>query len=140
MSKVSANKKEDSFLKKVVSAIGGDKLVLMGAIVLVFLLFTSINRNFFSLQNMINLLVAASLVGTVAVGHTYLIIAGQNDLSPGSLAAFSGVMAALLMSWGVPFLLAIVITLAAGAAVGIFNAWMVNKIKLEAFIVSFLIV
>ena len=39
---------------------------------------------------MINILIAASLVGMVAVGHTYLIIAGQNDLSPGSLAAFFG--------------------------------------------------
>ena len=42
-------------------------------------------------------------VGLVAIGHTYLIIAGQNDLSPGSVAAFSGVLAALLVSWGLNF-------------------------------------
>lgn len=128
--------KKESGLKKVVSAIGGDKLVLMGAIIVVFVLFTSLNSNFMSWQNIANLLVAASLVGVVAVGHTYLIIAGQNDLSPGSLAAFSGVLVTLLLAKDVPMLIAIIITLFGGAVVGVFNAWMVNKIKLEAFIAT----
>lgn len=128
--------KKESLWKRVTTAIGGDKLVLMAAIVIVFVIFTSINKNFFTWANIVNLLVAASLVGIVAIGHTYLIIAGQNDLSPGSLAALSGVLAALLVSWGVPLIAAIIITLIVGAGVGLFNAWMVNKIKLEAFIAT----
>lgn len=116
--------------------IGGDKLVLMAAIAVVFILFTSLNKNFLTVTNIINLLVAASLVGLVAIGHTYLIIAGQNDLSPGSLAALAGVVAALLVGKGLNFGLAIIITLAVSAAVGVFNAWMVNKIQLEAFIAT----
>lgn len=127
------NKKEKN---KLLQIIGGDKLILIAAIVVVFVLFTCLNKNFLSWTNMVNLLVAASLVGMVAVGHTYLIIAGQNDLSPGSLAAFCGTLAALLLSKGLPFGFAIVITLGAGVAVGLFNAWMVNKIKLEAFIAT----
>ena len=107
------NKKEH----KLLNLIGGDKLILLGAIVVVFALFTCLNRNFLTWQNMVNLLVAASLVGIVAVGHTYLIIAGQNDLSPGSLAAFSGTLAALLLSFGMPAGVSIVITLLAGVAV-----------------------
>lgn len=128
--------KKESLWKRVTTAIGGDKLVLMAAIVIVFVIFTSLNKNFFTWANIVNLLVAASLVGIVAIGHTYLIIAGQNDLSPGSLAALSGVLAALLVSWGVPLIAAIIITLIVGAGVGLFNAWMVNKIKLEAFIAT----
>ena len=58
--------------------IDGDKLVLIAAIIVVFALFTCLNKNFLSVTNMINILIAASLVGMVAVGHTYLIIAGQN--------------------------------------------------------------
>ena len=123
-------------LKSVVSFIGGDILVLLGAIIAVFVLFTTLNPNFLSQQNIINLLIASSLVGMVAVGHTFLIIAGQNDLSPGSLAAFSGVLVALLMSYGVPMIPAIVVTLLAAVVVGLFNSWMVNKIKLEAFIAT----
>lgn len=116
--------------------IGGDKLILLGAIVIVFVLFTALNKNFLTWTNIVNLLVAASLVGLVAVGHTYLIIAMQNDLSPGSLAAFSGTLAALLLSKDLPVVVAILIVLAAGVLVGLFNAFMVNKIKLEAFIAT----
>lgn len=136
MKKTETVEKKESMLKRIVSFIGGDKLVLMGALVAVFVLFTSLNSNFMTWQNISNLLVAASLVGVVAVGHTYLIIAGQNDLSPGSLAAFSGVMVTLLLTKDVPMMIAIILTLCAGALVGVFNAWMVNKIKLEAFIAT----
>ncbi|MFQ9702693.1 MAG: hypothetical protein ACLR0U_11465 [Enterocloster clostridioformis] len=86
--------------------------MLLAAIAVVFTLFTILNKNFFSVTNMINILIAASLVGLVAIGHTYLIIAGQNDLSPGSLAAFSGVMAALLVGKGFSFGLAVLLTIA----------------------------
>lgn len=116
--------------------ISGDKIVLMAAIVAVFALFTALNKNFLSATNFINILIAASLVGLVAIGHTYLIIAGQNDLSPGSLAAFSGVVAALLVSKGVPFGAAVILTVIGGIAVGCLNAFMVNKIHLEAFIAT----
>ena len=116
--------------------ISGDKLVLLCAIIAVFILFTALNKNFLSFQNIVNILVAASLVGMVAIGHTYLIIAGQNDLSPGSLAAFSGTMAALLVSLGVPFFAAVLITIVFAILIGLFNAFMVNKIHLEAFIAT----
>lgn len=116
--------------------ISGDKLILLIAILVVVALFTALNKNYMSWTNMVNILVAASLVGLVSIGHTYLIIAGQNDLSPGSVAAFSGVLAALLSSLGLNFYLSLSITIIAGAAIGAFNAWMVNGIKLEAFIAT----
>lgn len=100
--------------------ISGDKLVLLAAIVVVFGLFTALNKNFFSLTNVINILIATSLVGLVAIGHTYLIIAGQNDLSPGSVAAFSGVVAALLISKGVPFGVTVLLTICGGILGGVF--------------------
>ena len=122
--------------KRITSVIGGDKIVLIVAIAAVFALFTFLNKNFMTVQNMVNLLVASSLVGMVAIGHTYLIIAKQNDLSPGSLAAFCGVFAAILLNKGFPIPVAMVITLGAGALVGLFNSWMVNQIRIEAFIAT----
>lgn len=121
---------------KILRMIGGDKLVLMIATILIFLLFNTLNPNFLSMTNMINILVAASLVGLVAIGHTYLIIANQNDLSSGSLAALSGVVAAMLVLRGVPLIPAFILTILVAVGVGLFNAWMVNKIKLEAFIAT----
>lgn len=136
MSNLENNTENKSILKQAVDFIGSDKLILIFANIVVFIVFTCLNKNFMTWQNMKNLLVAASLVGMVAVGHTYLIIAGQNDLSPGSLAAFAGTFTALLLSWGLPLPAAILVTLAAGVVVGFFNSWMVNKIKLEAFIAT----
>ena len=120
-------------LKKIFS---GDKLVLMAAIVVVFAVFTSLNKNFLTWTNIVNLMVAASLVGMVAIGHTYLIIAGQNDLSPGALAALAGVVVAILIGKGLNLWLSIILTLLVCVVVGLFNAWMVNRIKLEAFIAT----
>ncbi len=122
--------------RKITSIIGGDKIVLLIAIAAVFVLFTTLNKNFMTMQNMVNLLVASSLVGMVAIGHTYLIIGLQNDLSPGSLAAFCGVLVSILLNKGLPIPVAMIITLGAGACVGLFNAWMVNQIKIEAFIAT----
>lgn len=121
---------------KIVRMIGGDKLVLIIATIIIFILFNTLNKNFLSVTNMINILVAASLVGIVAIGHTYLIIANQNDLSSGSLAALSGVVAAMLVLKGVPLILAFLLTILVAVGVGFFNAWMVNKIRLEAFIAT----
>ena len=130
------NTKKENVLKRFASAVGGNNLVLIGAIIVVFVLFTAINPNYLTWTNFVNLLVAASLVGIVAVGHTYLIIAGQNDLSPGSLCAFCGVAVALFLQWGLPIPVAILLSLGCGVLCGLFNAWMVNCIKLEAFIAT----
>jgi ribose/xylose/arabinose/galactoside ABC-type transport system permease subunit len=109
---------------------------MIAAIIVVFIIFSSLNHNFFTGTNIVNILVAGSLVGLVAIGHTYLIIAAQNDLSPGAVVAFSGVLAALLSAAGVPFGLVVLITIVSGAIIGVFNSFMVNKIKLDPFIAT----
>lgn len=122
--------------KNIIDIIGGDKIVLLCAIVVVFIIFTSINANYMSWTNVVNVMVGAHLISLVAIGHTYLIIAGQNDLSPGSLAAFSAVLVSVCLASGLSLFLSIVITVASGVLVGYFNAWMVNGIKLQAFIAT----
>ena len=122
--------------KRMALKIKGDKLVLLLAIVAITIIFTILNKNYFTITNFVNILLATSLVGLIAIGHTYLIIAGLNDLSPGSLAAFAGVFAALLSSKGVPFFLVLIMTMIACGLVGIFNAFMVNRIHLDPFIAT----
>ncbi|MCR5641231.1 MAG: ABC transporter permease [Lachnospiraceae bacterium] len=116
--------------------IGGEKLTMIAAIIVVFIIFSALNHNFFTWTNIVNILVAGSLVGLVAIGHTYLIIAAQNDLSPGAVVAFTGVLAALLSSAGLPFGLVCLITVICGSIIGVFNAFMVNQIKLDPFIAT----
>jgi len=117
--------------------ISGNLLVLLIAWVVVVAIFSFINPNYFTVTNFVNILTAAALVGLVAVAHTYLIIELQNDLSPGSLCAFAGVLSALLVTnYHMNFWLAFIVTLAVCAVVGLFNAFMVNRIHIEAFIAT----
>ena len=123
-------------MKKRQLKINGNLIVLTIALVVVIAAFSLLNKNYFTVINMTNILIAASLVGLVAIGHTFLIIEGQNDLSPGSLVAFLGVLSALLVSKGIGFVPTLLITLVVGAAVGLCNAFMVNQLRLEAFIAT----
>lgn len=116
--------------------INGNLIVLIIALVVVIAVFSLLNHNYFTTVNMVNILIAASLVGLVAIGHTFLIIEGQNDLSPGALVAFLGVLSALLVSKGLSFFPTLLITMVVGGAVGFCNAFMVNELKLEAFIAT----
>lgn len=56
----------------------------------------------FSYRNMLNILTSGSLVGLLCIGEAYLIIAGMIELSAGAVAAFSGVLAAILARDGLP--------------------------------------
>ena len=57
------NKKGKKELK-----INGSMIVLLCALVIVVGVFTFLNKNFFSYTNLVNVFVAASLVGLVAIG------------------------------------------------------------------------
>ncbi|SEP31409.1 ABC transporter permease [Propionispora vibrioides] len=113
-----------------------DKLGLIVALVALVIIFSFFNSNYLSSANLINILVAASLPGLVAIGETYLIIAGLCDLSTGSVAAFASVLAAVLMQKGLSFFPMLLVVIGAGILVGYINAWAVNKIKLESFIAT----
>lgn len=113
-----------------------DKLGLIGALIVIVVIFSIFNPHYFGMTNMINILVAASLTGLVAIAETYLVIAGQVDLSSGSVAAFASVLAAVLLKMGINFGISIIFVIAAGIIVGYINAMAVNKIKLEPFIAT----
>lgn len=109
-------------------------LILIMIVIVAF--FTAMNSNYFSLKNLINILFSASAVGILAVALSYLIISGGVDLSPGAVAAFSGVLAALLMKNGLHPVLAAVICLIVAAVIGFINSLLINYLKIEAFIVT----
>lgn len=123
-------------MKKSKLKINGNLIVLFVALIVVIAGFSILNKNFLTVKNLTNILTAASLTGLVAIGHTFLIIEGQNDLCPGSLVAFLGVLSALLSSRGFGFGVTLLITVAIGVIVGYCNALMVNKLHLEAFIAT----
>ncbi len=107
-------------------------VVLIGA----FVLFAFIAPNFLSLYVLSNILTFASSYGFVVVGVTFLMISGEFDLSVGSMLAVAGYAFAYSLLAGVPPLLAAVITLAAGALMGLINGVIVVRTGIPSFIAT----
>ena len=109
---------------------------LVKIIVVVSIFFTILNRHFISLGNLAGIMTAVSLAGIFAVGIVPLLISGHVDLASGAEGCIAGVFIALIMAQGIPWPLAIVITLVFGGCMGLFNAFLVNKLGFMAFIAT----
>lgn len=87
--------------------------------------------------NMINIIQGNAYVLILAVGMVLVIIAGHIDLSVGSVAAFVGVVVALLIKDAhVPVYLAILLGLVLGVVVGAWQGFWVAVVGIPAFIVT----
>ena len=92
---------------------------------------------FLSASNIVNILRQTAIVGVLAVGMTYVIIGANIDLSVGATIAFSAVIAISLQPVSLSSaVIAILIPLAAGAAVGAVNGVLVGYFKLNPFITT----
>ena len=117
-------------------ALSSNLLGLFVVLILMCVVVTILMPGFLTGNNLLNILTAASLSGLIAIGESYLIIAGQIDLTPGAIAAFAGVFSALLAQRGMPILLIILITVAVGALFGAVSAFQVNALKIQPFIAT----
>ena len=110
-------------------------LVIVGALM---------NPAFLSSTNVFNVLTRSAFIGIIAVGSTFVIIAGGIDLSVGSMAAFvagamilvmngllgSGLSAPLVLALGIAFALVL------GLAAGTLNGVAITRGRIEPFIVT----
>ena len=77
-----------------------------------------------------------SVVGIVAVGMTFVMLTGGIDLSVGSMIGVTGIITASLMVAGVHPILAVLIALLAGVAMGMMNAFIINELKVPPLITT----
>ena len=92
---------------------------------------------FLSFSNLLNILLATSTIGVLAIAATYVIGSGGIDLSLGSVMGLSGVVGAHVavnLGWPSPFGLAACIV--AGAAAGYINGLLITRAYVPAFIVT----
>jgi ribose transport system permease protein len=90
---------------------------------------------FLTVENLVNLLVAASTLGIVAVFTTMLMIGGGLDLSVGSVLALTGVVIAVTME-RIGIWPAALLGLLAGTLVGIANGMLVAGLGINAVITT----
>lgn len=82
--------------------------------IVLFVVMSIFAPNFFTGNNMVNILRQVSISGICAVGMTFVMLTGGIDLSVGAILGVSGVLTAMMMLKGIPSLLASIIALALG--------------------------
>jgi ribose transport system permease protein len=107
--------------------------LVLGAVLVVG---SALSPFFLTERNLLAVLITASVVSVLAVGQLTVIVTGGIDLSVGSVAALSSVVAALLMRDGQPFLVAVIAALAVGAFIGLVNGVLVVHARITPFIVT----
>jgi simple sugar transport system permease protein len=91
----------------------------------------------FALDGVINWAQVAGYLGIIAVGACLLMIAGEFDLSMGSMIGFAGVMVAIPpMYLGWPLWASVIFAFAGSMALGALNGYLVVRTKLPSFIVT----
>jgi putative multiple sugar transport system permease protein len=106
---------------------------------IVIVVFFQITTNGITLApiNVSNLIVQNSYILILAVGMVMVIIAGHIDLSVGSVVAFIGAMAGVMISnWHLPWPVAVFLCLVLGAAVGAWQGYWIAYFGIPAFIVT----
>lgn len=111
---------------------------LAGA-VLVFAIFglSAGGSGMFSAEGIVNWSTVAAYLGVLAVGAALLMIAGEFDLSVGSMIGFAGMLLAIpALYWGWPIWLAALFAFAVALSLGWLNGWLVVRTGLPSFIVT----
>ena len=91
----------------------------------------------FQSQGVLNWSIVSAQFMIIAVGACLLMIAGEFDLSVGSMIGFAGMMIAVfgvVLSW--PMWMAIIVTFVICCALGALNGWIVVRTGLPSFIVT----
>ncbi len=87
--------------------------------------------------NITNLILQNSYILIMAIGMLLVIVAGHIDLSVGSIVAFIGATAAVMMvNYHINFMVTIITCLLLGFAIGAWQGFWVAYVKIPAFIVT----
>ncbi len=97
---------------------------------------STINPNFFSVNNLLNIFRQTSINAVIAVGMTFVILIGGIDLSVGSILALTGAFAASMVSLEMSMFIVLPVVLVTGALLGALNGVIVAKGKVQAFIAT----
>lgn len=111
---------------------------ILAALAIIILLFQVLTGGRLLLPgNVNNLIQQNAYVLILAIGMVMVIIAGHIDLSVGSVVAMIGAIAAIATNvWDLPWWLAVIVALAAGALVGAWQGFWVAFVGIPAFIVT----
>ena len=113
------------------------KLMVYIVFIVVFVLFSVLlhDKGFLG-SNLLNIVRQTAMVGVMAVAGTFVIACGQIDLTVGSVAAMSAMIAALILQSTGNIFLAVVVSILFGLGVGWVNGFLVTRLGLPSFLAT----
>ena len=125
--------KNNAFVKK----IGLNRILLVCVLIVMYVLFVLFSPTFLSYSRILSILNYACFLGFLSLGVTFVIATGGIDFSIGPVmfccALISGYC---LMSYGVPMVPVMLISILVGLCFGIFNGYLVAYWSIPPFIIS----
>lgn len=110
--------------------------VLIGLVV-VAVVFQSLNSNFLTPGNMTNLFLQIASTGVMALGVFLILLLGEVDLSIGSVSGMTAAaMSVLVVTHGLPSVLGIIAALVIGLVVGLVHGLIFTRLGAPAFVVT----
>lgn len=106
------------------------------ALFLLIAVVSSLNPNFFNIDNFLNIFRQTSINAIIAIGMTFVILIAGIDLSVGSVLALSGAVAASLISKDISVYIVVPLILCFGAGLGLVNGALVAFGKVQAFMAT----
>jgi D-xylose transport system permease protein len=113
-------------------------LPVIAGLLLVSILFQSLNGNFLTAGNLVNLLVQAAVFSILAMGEVFALLLGEIDLSIGFVAGLTAVVMAdrVQPTVGWPWWFSILAALAVSAAIGAVQGTLITRLGLPSFVVT----
>ncbi len=126
----------DDFVARLRSGELGSLPVIVGLIVIV-IVFEALNSVFLHAFNLVSIAQLIAPTGIIAVGVVLVLLLGEIDLSIGSVSgASAAILGVLNVNHGFSPLLAIILALAGGAAIGLVHGLIFTKLGVPSFVVT----
>jgi ABC-type xylose transport system permease subunit len=113
-------------------------LPVVAGLILISVLFESLDSKFLTAGNLVNLLVQAAVFSLLAMGEVFVLLLGEIDLSIGYVAGLGAVIMADLAgpAHGWPWWSAIIAALLATAGIGLVQGLIITLLGLPSFVVT----
>lgn len=114
-----------------------NQLLAFAGLIVIYAFFAILSPDFVTFSNFTSILFSTVVIGTLAIGTTFVIISAGIDLSIGTGMSLCAVMSGVfLQQWGVPLLLGVIMAILFGGLIGLVNGINVAILKIPPFIAT----
>ncbi|WP_373356799.1 ABC transporter permease [Pseudoroseicyclus sp. CXY001] len=111
-------------------------IIYIGFVVIFVIFAVTLNdRGFLNPNNLLNIIRQTAMIAVMAIAMTFVLSAGEIDLSVGAVAGLASVTVALSIAAAGP-VAGVLAGLATGLAVGVFNGWLTTRIGIPSFLTT----